>query len=482
MKNTQKFIPRNTVNTAARVHKLILDNNRVDILKSIPIDWIPREQRELHKLLLKEADKLSGPLTFDNLKHIRTSDQLERAIASTSQVEDLPEDMTEDAIKSLADNAASDFAFDYLQESLDMLNLESADNMCAMLEKLAMEIRHKFCTKADTVFDLRKDNILDCLKMEEDNRVVGLGICKGMDELDFHRGQLILLGGYRGTGKTMISLNIAKFQFLNNRVGMHFSIEMSKEEIMMRLLSSVTGIPHNKIVKRNINDPDDIYKLKKGLRTLYHIRNEDVFSNATTLEELMSSDLYISDDNRASIEIIEEPALSLGDISKAIKTAKEEYGDKLEVVVVDYLNKVDTKDPKDNKFDWKTQLTIAEQLKLLAQETDVCIVAPFQITKDGSERYSKALADSADISVNMSYDPEDKQLSVTSTKVRNVAPFSFKVKADWDVANIEYEQYFSVPWEDPTAKPAPKSAKNSDKPTGIQHVKALKSDISQDLI
>lgn len=104
------------------------------------------------------------------------------------------------------------------------------------------------------------------------------GIPTGFVDLDnktagLHGSELILVAARPAMGKTAFALNIASHAAVRANVPVAiFSLEMSKEQLVTRILASETMIDSNKLRTGKMEE-EDLIKLSEGLRTIIRIRN-----------------------------------------------------------------------------------------------------------------------------------------------------------------------------------------------------------------
>ncbi len=102
------------------------------------------------------------------------------------------------------------------------------------------------------------------------------GVPTGFSDLDnktagLHGSELILVAARPAMGKTAFALNIATNAAVRSNVPVAiFSLEMSKEQLVNRILSSETMIDSNKIRTGKIEE-EDLMKLSEGLRAIVRI-------------------------------------------------------------------------------------------------------------------------------------------------------------------------------------------------------------------
>jgi replicative DNA helicase len=192
------------------------------------------------------------------------------------------------------------------------------------------------------------------------NRRSVVGIDTGFTELNrmtggFHNQNLVVIAARPGLGKTSFCLNIACRAAVNDRkrVGI-FSLEMSKPEIMKRMISSVSEVEANRIQSGYLNRED-------WMR----------IGQATSI----LSDAPIFIDDSANLTMLQVRA-------KAQRLASE-HG--LDILVVDYLQLLSG---SGRQYENRTQevTAISRGLKNLAKELDIPVVAVSQLNREVEKR------------------------------------------------------------------------------------------------
>lgn len=205
-------------------------------------------------------------------------------------------------------------------------------------------------------------------KMKSESPVVGVttGI-KGLDAMlgGLHPSDLIILAGRPGMGKTALATNIAQqAAMVSSQKGgvavAFFSLEMSSEQLAMRMLSSVTGISSEKIRSGGLN-ADDWSALEKGSK------------------QLNALPLYIDDASDLSVMALRHRARRL----------KRKYN--IGLIVVDYLQLLHTVTKKGVKNENRTSEVseITRVLKNIARELKVPVLALSQLSRGVESRTDK---------------------------------------------------------------------------------------------
>jgi len=190
------------------------------------------------------------------------------------------------------------------------------------------------------------------------------GLASGFTELDdltqgFQKSDLIIIAGRPSMGKTALSLNIALNCIKISQLPVLFcSLEMSKEQIIYRLLSSETGINQMKLRSGKLTQNDWV-KLNKMMRIVAKLP------------------FFIDDTSNLSIQ----------EIRSKIKTIVLEQT-QIGLVVIDYLQLMQSLDFKEgNRVQELSQIT--RYLKSLAREFNVPIIALSQLSRNVDSRVDK---------------------------------------------------------------------------------------------
>jgi replicative DNA helicase len=190
------------------------------------------------------------------------------------------------------------------------------------------------------------------------------GLSSGFYDLDlltqgFQKSDLIIIAGRPSMGKTALGLNIALNIIRESKLPiLFFSLEMSKEQIMYRLLA----------IETNINQA----RLKSG--KLY----QDDWVKLNKIIKIMSKIPFFIDDTAN---------LSIQDIQSKIKTILFEQG-QIDLVIIDYLQLMQNpKSKSDNRVQELSLIT--RSLKNLARQFNIPIIALSQLSRNVENRIDK---------------------------------------------------------------------------------------------
>lgn len=195
---------------------------------------------------------------------------------------------------------------------------------------------------------------------EDGNMVTGLPT--GFQELDkmttgFHEDELIIIAARPGVGKTSFAMNVAQY------VGLHtdktvavFSLEMSGEQLVQRMLASI-GLIDSQHLRTGQLDEEDWNKL--------------IMASGSLAE----TSIYIDD----------TPGIKMSEIRAKARRLAKETGN-LGLIVIDYLQLIEG--PRSESRQQEVS-AISRQLKKLAKELHVPVIALSQLSRSVEQRQDK---------------------------------------------------------------------------------------------
>jgi replicative DNA helicase len=173
-------------------------------------------------------------------------------------------------------------------------------------------------------------------------------------------GELIIIAARPSMGKTALAINIAQNAAVHSgKVVAVFSLEMSKESLLRRLLASEAQVNSRKI--------------QTGF-----LPKEDKGKLLSALERLMDSKMFIDD----------TPGITLAEMRAKARRLKQQEG-RLDLIVIDYLQLMTGTNTSGKKgFENRTQevSAISRGLKALAKEMKVPVVALSQLSRASEQR------------------------------------------------------------------------------------------------
>lgn len=189
------------------------------------------------------------------------------------------------------------------------------------------------------------------------------GVATGYSELDrmtsgFQRSDLIIVAARPSVGKTAFALNVAQNVAVRSGLPVAiFSLEMSKDQLVQRMLCAEAYIDGHKL-RNGALDDDDWPKLSMGVSTL------------------SNSPIYIDD----------SPGITVPEMRSKLRRLKLEHG--LGFVVIDYLQLIHGRRSSGENRQQEIS-EISRSLKQLARELEVPIVALAQLSRSVEQRQDK---------------------------------------------------------------------------------------------
>ncbi|MBR5914652.1 MAG: replicative DNA helicase [Selenomonadaceae bacterium] len=203
------------------------------------------------------------------------------------------------------------------------------------------------------------------IQLAVENKGLPTGVSSGFTDFDkvtsgLQKSDLILIAARPSMGKTAFALNLGLNAAKKNNVVAIFSLEMSKEQIGHRLLSSHSGI--------------DSLKLNTG-----NLTEDEIVEIAGTVDLLSGLKLFI--DDTAAISILE--------LRSKARRLKNERG--LDLIIIDYLQLMQGgKSSRGTEFNRQQEISeISRSLKALARELKVPVVALSQLSRNVELRADK---------------------------------------------------------------------------------------------
>ena len=188
------------------------------------------------------------------------------------------------------------------------------------------------------------------------------GVPTGFVDLDgltngLHPGQLIVIAGRPGLGKSTLGLDIARSATIKHGLPTAiFSLEMSKTEITMRLLSAEARVP--------------LHHMRSGTMT-----DDDWGRLARRMGEVAEAPLYIDD----------SPNLTMMEIRSKARRLRQRND--LKLIVIDYLQLMSGNKKAENRQQEVSELS--RSLKLLAKELEIPVIAMSQLNRGAEQRTDK---------------------------------------------------------------------------------------------
>ncbi len=186
-----------------------------------------------------------------------------------------------------------------------------------------------------------------------------------LDELTsgLQPSDLVIIAARPSMGKTAFAINIAENAAIQGgKTVAVFSLEMSKEALLNRMLCSVSRV--------------DSHKMRTG-----YITKEDSLKLKDALDTLMEAPIFIDD----------TPGISISELRAKARRLKQRQEGRLDLIVVDYLQLMSAVAPGGKRYENRTQevSAISRGLKAIAKELKVPLVALSQLSRAPEQRGGK---------------------------------------------------------------------------------------------
>ena len=208
--------------------------------------------------------------------------------------------------------------------------------------------------------DILRDALVEIEAIEK--RSTMTGVQTGFADLDhltngLHAGQMIVIAARPALGKSTMALDLARAASIKHSItSVIFSLEMSRNEITMRLLSAEAKV--------------SLQAMRTGKMT-----QDDWSRLARRMSEISEAPMFIDD----------SPNMSMMEIRAKCRRLKQQHD--LRLVIVDYLQLMTSPKRVENRQQEVSELS--RSLKLLAKELNVPVVAVAQLNRSAEQRGDK---------------------------------------------------------------------------------------------
>jgi len=279
---------------------------------------------------------------------------------------------------------------------------KNADKIVDEAENLILEVRNIRLKEEVVPIKPVLDKVIEAIEKREDTHSAAVGVPTGYRKLDdytlgFNPSNFIVLAGRPSMGKTALALNIATYVSKKENIpALFFSLEMSNEELVTRLLVSETKIDSKRIRRGYLNEEE-------------WIRINEVVSKFSNLP------LFI--DTTPNISILDLKAKS-----RRMKREKD-----IGIIFVDYIQLVQGPTTENRQ---QEVAAISRMLKALARELNLPVVGLSQLSRKPEDRRGNAEPKLSDLRESGSLE-QDADVVVFITR-----PERLNENANEDIARI----------------------------------------------
>ena len=343
------------VSSIVKAEDFYSDNHRV-IYEAL-VSIVGKNQRADYVLLSEELKKSQKLETVGGILYLTN---LTTDIVDAYNVEDHAKIVRDKAhLRKLIHvaNAVESMAYREEEETEDIVN---------RAEQMVLDVSGT--TKGESSFSAMRDVVYETIdRINELQRHKGIltGVSTGFKDLDnltsgLQKSDLILVAARPSMGKTAFTLNIAQNVAMKSKKNVaFFSLEMSKTQLVARVLAAVAGINSGRI--------------RNG-----QLSQEDWGKAINALNDLAEAPLYIDDTSGLTPQLMK----------KKLRRLIQEHGE-LGLVVVDYIQLMENGGKKMADNRQQEVSAISRQLKIMASEFNVPLIALSQLSRGVESRADK---------------------------------------------------------------------------------------------
>lgn len=370
--NLRKVPPQNLEAEACVLGGILLDNDAINRVLEIlaPEDFYRESHRKIFRAMtdLSERNEPADIITLSDLLKARGElDSVGGAAYLASLTDLIPTAanigyygriVREKAILRHLISAATEIATRGFEER------GNVEEFLDTAEKVIFDIAEKRIRSSFvTVGDMIRDTLKTVERLYERKEMV-TGVPTGFKDLDkltagLQPAELIVVAGRPSMGKTALCLNITAHAAMNAAVGVAvFSLEMAKEQLVLRLLCSEARVDNSKV--------------RAG-----YLGERDFPKLANAAGRLHEAPIYIDD----------TPAISVLELRAKARRLVRDREKKVGLVVVDYLQLMRGVGNAPNREQEISE--ISRSLKALAKELSVPVIAISQLNRRVEDRADK---------------------------------------------------------------------------------------------
>jgi replicative DNA helicase len=359
--------PHNTEAEQAVLGCMLLDSDVIptvtELLRSE--DFYREDHREICEAILDLSEKarpvdiitVSEQLqlrgTLDGVGGLEYLNNIAMAVPTTANARHYAKIVEEKSLLRKLIRASSE---------ISNMSFEASEEAAYVLDRAEKSIFDILQKRSTQGFTHIKDVLLETFnRLEElyNSKSYITGIPTGFTDLDYktaglQNSDLVLIAARPGMGKTAMALNITQYAAVHMNVPVAvFNLEMSRDQLVNRMLSSEVMV--------------DSHKMRTG-----KLEDGDWHKIARALAPLSEAPVYIDD----------TPGISVMDIRAKCRRLKLEKN--LGLVVIDYLQLMQGRGRSENRQQEVSE--ISRSLKILAKELNVPVVTMSQLSRGPESR------------------------------------------------------------------------------------------------
>ncbi|HNZ10643.1 MAG: Replicative DNA helicase [Deltaproteobacteria bacterium ADurb.Bin151] len=362
-----KLPPQNIEAEQSILGSVLLENHAINAAQEIinPNDFYNEAHRRIFSVIAELADK-NEPVDLITLSNALKDRKLLDSVGGTAYLASLVDNVPSAANISNYAKIVKEKAIlrGLIGSATEIINscYETGSDVDQVLDKAEHRIFEISENKIRTSFYPIKNIVRESFKAIEDlftRKELITGVPTGFHKIDdmtsgLQNSDLIIIAGRPSMGKTAFALNIAQHAALETQTPVAiFSLEMSKEQLAFRMLSSEAKV--------------DSGRIRKG-----YLGETDWPKLTTAAGRLSEASLYIDD----------TPAITVLEMKAKSRRLKAESG--LGLIIVDYIQLMRASTYQNSREQEISE--ISRSLKALAKELKVPVIALSQLNRKVEDR------------------------------------------------------------------------------------------------
>lgn len=362
-----KIPPNDIIAEQAVLGSMLADTDAVvkaiEILK--PEDFYREDHKEIYSAML-ELYGLGEPIDFLTLRNILqqrgTLEKVGSEMFLSTLIDSVPTTSNIESYVKIVEEKATLRSLIKAANDILAMGYASTEEVNSIIEKTEKRIFDVLQNRNSRGYASIKDILIDTFDNIEQlykKKSKVSGIESGFTDLDLktsglNPSELIMVAARPAMGKSAFVLNIAHHVAMNGKVPvMIFSLEMSKEQMVNRILCSEAEVDSMKVRTGDL-DSEDWIKLGKASGNL------------------AEAPIYIDD----------TPGLSSAELRAKCRKAKLEKD--IGLIIIDYLQLMESKGRSESRQNEISE--ISRSLKILAKELNVPVIALSQLSRAPESR------------------------------------------------------------------------------------------------
>lgn len=369
--NLRKVPPQNLEAESSVLGGILLENEAINRVLEVltPEDFYRESHRRIFRAMIEICDR-SEPVDLITLSDfLKAKGDLEvvggsaylaslaSAIPTSANIHFYARIVREKAIRRYLISAATEIATRGYEDQ------ENVDEYLDEAEKVIFDISEK---RVRGSFVMIGEMIRDSIKMVErlyERKEMVTGVPSGFKDLDrltagFQPSDLIVIAGRPSMGKTALCLNIATHAAFGGHGVAVFSLEMAKEQLVLRMLCSEARIDHSKV--------------RSG-----YLADREFPALVMAAGRLAETPIYIDDTS----------AISVLELRAKARRLVRDRDKKIGLIIVDYLQLMRGSRSAPNREQEISE--ISRSMKALAKELNIPVIAVSQLNRRVEDRGDK---------------------------------------------------------------------------------------------